>query len=95
MSFNAYPSDTNEELIKAHVVVRDRVGELIEVLNQHQKEYDKNPSGYYYRLRDLIQPKNDVEIVARFIALNKTCFNGLFRVNKNWKGTKNLAIAAI
>jgi DNA adenine methylase len=37
----AYLSDTNEELIKAFKVVRDRVRELIEVLNQHQKEYDK------------------------------------------------------
>ena len=37
----SYLSDTNEELIKAFKVVRDRVRELIEVLNQHQKEYDK------------------------------------------------------
>jgi DNA adenine methylase len=81
----AYLSDTNEELIKAFKVVRDSVGELIEVLNQHQKEYDKNPSEYYYRLRDEIQPRNDVEIAARFIALNKTCFNGLYRVNQNRK----------
>jgi DNA adenine methylase len=81
----AYLSDTNEELIKAYVVVRDRVGELIEVLNQHQKEYDKNPSEYYYRLRDEIQPINDIEIAARFIALNKACFNGLYRVNQNGK----------
>jgi DNA adenine methylase len=58
----AYLSDTNQELIKAYKVVRDSVGELIEVLNQHQREYDKNPSKYYYRLRDEIQPRNDVEI---------------------------------
>jgi DNA adenine methylase len=81
----AYLSDTNEELIKAFKVVRDRVRELIKVLNQHQKEYDKNPSEYYYRLRDEIQPRNDVEIAARFITLNKTCFNGLYRVNQNGK----------
>jgi DNA adenine methylase len=77
--------DTNEELIKAFKVVRDRVREVIEALNQHQKEYDKNPSEYYYRLRDEIQPRNYVEIAARFIALNKTCFNGLYRVNQNGK----------
>jgi DNA adenine methylase len=85
MISTAYLSDTNEELIKAFKVVRDSVGELIEVLNQHQREYDKNPSKYYYRLRELIQPRNDIEIAARFVTLNKTCFNGLYRVNQNGK----------
>ena len=46
MISTAYLSDTNEELIKAFKAVRDSVGELIEVLNQHQREYDKNPSKY-------------------------------------------------
>ena len=85
MLSTAYLSDTNEELIKAFKAVRDSVGELIEVLNQHQREYDKNPSKYYYRLRELIQPRNDIEIAARFVTLNKTCFNGLYRVNQNGK----------
>ena len=85
MNLTAYLSDINEELIKAFKVVRDNVRELIEVLNQHQREYDKNPSKYYYRLRELIQPTNDIEIAARFVALNKTCFNGLYRVNQNGK----------
>ena len=78
-------SDTNEELVKTFKVVRDSVGELIGVLNQHQRGYDKNPSEYYYGLRELIQPRNDIEIAARFIALNKTSFNGLYRVNQNGK----------
>ena len=85
MNLTAYLSDRNEELIKAYKVVKDNVDELIEVLTGHQREYDKNPSEYYYRLRDEIQPRNDVEIAARFIALNKTCFNGLYRVNQNGK----------
>ena len=85
LTFTAYLSDTNEELIKTYKVVKESVEELIEVLTEHQKEYDKNPSEYYYRLRDAIQTRNDVEIAARFITLNKTCYNGLFRVNKNGK----------
>ncbi len=50
MSFYACLSDTNEELIKAFKVVS--VGELIKVLDKHQKQYDKNPAEYYYRLSD-------------------------------------------
>lgn len=85
LTFTAYLSDTNEELIKTYKVVKECVGELIEVLTEYQKEYDKNPSEYYYTLRDEIQPRNDVERAARFILLNKTCYNGLYRVNKNGK----------
>jgi len=46
MISDAYISDTNEDLIKTYMVVMYRVGELIEVLNQHQKEYYMNPSEY-------------------------------------------------
>ena len=62
MTFTAYLPDTSEELIKTYKVVKECVEELIEVLTEHQKEYDKSPSEYYYRLRlrDVIQPKNDV-----------------------------------
>ena len=82
MRFTSYLSDTNDELITAYKVVKDSVAELIQVLKKHQREYDKNPLEYYYKLRDRIQPRNDVEIAARFITLNKTCYNGLYRVNK-------------
>src|SRR5215831_1677205 len=85
MISTAYLSDTNEELIKVFKVVRDSVEELIDVLNKHREKCYKNPVEYYYRLRDETHPTNDVEIAARFIALNKTCFNGLYRVNQNGK----------
>ena len=52
LTFTAYLSDTNEELIKTYKVVKESVEELIEVLTEHKKEYDKNPSEYYYRLRE-------------------------------------------
>jgi DNA adenine methylase Dam len=66
MISTAYLSDTNKELIKVFKVVSDSVGELITVLNEHQKEYNRNPSEHYYRLRELIQPRLSVFV--------KTCF---------------------
>jgi DNA adenine methylase len=86
--FTAHHSDTNKELITTYKVVKDYV-ENLQVLGKHQEEYKKNPSRYYYRLR-AAQPKNNIEKAARFIALNKTCFNGLYRVNR--KGEFNVPI---
>jgi DNA adenine methylase len=61
MRFDAYLSDINQELITAYQVVKNYVKELIEHLKTHQRGYNKNPSEYYYRLRDEIKPRNDVE----------------------------------
>jgi DNA adenine methylase len=87
--FTAYLSDTNKELTTTYKVVKYYVGNLIEVLDKHQEEYKKNPFQYFYRLR-ATQPNNDIDKAARFIALNKTCFNGLYRVNR--KGEFNVPI---
>jgi len=75
--------DTNEELLNCYCMVRDRVEELIAVLEIHKQN---NSESYFYeiRIRDrdpnyrLVDP---VQRAARIIFLNKTCFNGLFRVN--------------
>jgi DNA adenine methylase len=83
MRFTSYLSDINEELITAYKVVKNNVGELIELLKRHQREYNRNPSEYYYKLRDETKPVTDIDKTARFISLNKTCFNGLYRVNRN------------
>jgi DNA adenine methylase len=92
--FTAYLSDTNKELITTYKVVKDYVGNLIEVLDKHQEEYKKNPFQYFYRLR-AAKLSNDIEKAARFIALNKTCFNGLYRVNKKGNLTYRLVIIKI
>lgn len=77
--YRATLSDWNFELIMTYKVIRDNVEELIEDLKTHkyEKEYflkvrSKNPS----RLSPL-------KIASRFIYLNKTCFNGMYRVNKS------------
>jgi DNA adenine methylase len=79
-------SDTNEELINCFAVVRDKPSELIEVLLNHRKRHSKQ---YYYKVRDLESERLDsVSRAARMIYLNKTCFNGLYRVNS--KGEFNV-----
>jgi DNA adenine methylase len=77
----AVMNDINVELVNVYNVVKDNVDELIEDLKKHE-----NDSEYFYAIRDLDrQPKykelTPVERASRVIYLNKTCFNGLFRVN--------------
>jgi DNA adenine methylase len=83
--FTAYISDINPELINVYVAVKDDVEKLIKLLTQHQIEYNKAPEECYYKLRDNYNLKScsdGIERAAQFITLNRTCFNGLYRVNK-------------
>jgi len=81
---NCIVSDLNSDLILAYVTIRDRVEELISSLKTHSKNYFKNSKSYYYSVRDSV-PKNQIEKTSRLIFLNKTCFNGLYRVNSKGK----------
>jgi len=90
MRFNAYLSDTNHELITTYRAVKDNVKKVIRRLETYETEYkkylpySKEQQAYYFRLRDArnnLKSSSDVEIAASLIALNKTCFNGLYRVN--------------
>jgi DNA adenine methylase len=79
-------SDTNEELINCFVIVRDKPSELVESLLNHRKKHSKE---YYYAVRSIESNRLDsVDRAARLIYLNKTCFNGLYRVNS--KGQFNV-----
>lgn len=77
-------TDINSELVNVYCCVRDRVEELIELLAQHQKNHSQE---YYYRMRSCVTG-TPVEMAARLIYLNKTCFNGLYRENS--KGEFNV-----
>ena len=81
-----YLSDLNREIVDAFCAVRDDVEEVIGLLTKHQKLHSKD---YFYQVRALV-PGNlsTLERAARTIYLNKTCFNGLYRVNK--KGEFNV-----
>lgn len=83
-AFKATLCDLNAELISCYTVVRDQVEELMQELQKH-----RNEESYYYEVR-AADPKTltQVERAARLIFLNKTCFNGLYRVNS--KGQFNV-----
>ncbi len=84
-----FASDLNSTLILSYVTIRDKVDELIMSLEEHSENYFKNPDKYYYQVRDN-NPKNQIDQVSRLMFLNKTCFNGLYRVNS--KGKFNVPI---
>ncbi len=73
-------SDVNFHLIITFQAVRDNVEELIKQLEVHAKSHNKE---YFGKARlKLFMEKNPVKVAALFIYLNKTCYNGLYRVNK-------------
>lgn len=78
----AIVNDLNGDLIAVYETIRDNVESLIESLKKHE-----NTSEYFYAIRDMdrnkdvYQAMSKVERASRLIYLNKTCFNGLFRVN--------------
>ena len=82
-------SDFNSDLILAYVTIRDKLRKLIESLENHSKNYHKDSVEYYYEVRNQ-EPKQQIEKVSRLIFLNRTCFNGLYRVNK--KGRFNVPL---
>ena len=79
-------SDSNEELINAYVHVRDHVEELIYALRVHERKYRSREgearAEYYYTIRSK-RLTCDLGGAANLIFLNKTCFNGLYRVNSS------------
>ena len=87
-----YISDKNLELINTYKSIRDDVGILIKFLKEMEEQYtslnNENRKLYYYEKRreynnlKINIEENNIEKAVLFIFLNKTCFNGLYRVNK-------------
>lgn len=77
-------NDLNKDLIEVYEIIRDSIDLLIDDLKRHQNNPD-----YFYKIRDIDRNKEEfqnmtkVERASRIIYLNKTCFNGLFRVNSS------------
>lgn len=77
---NANLSDLNSDLIITYNVIKSTPFQLISLLKEHNIH---NCEKYFYNIRSKHNLINPIEIAARFIYLNKTCFNGLYRVNKS------------
>ena len=72
-------SDLNSDLIHTFQIVKDHPNKLSEALASHHASHSQE---YYYAIRDQ-KPEGGVELAAWFIYLNRTCWNGLYRVNKH------------
>lgn len=75
---SAILSDTNRDLINVYQVMRDNYAELAQYMQQHQASHCKD---YYYHIR-ASEFNDPIQAASRFLYLNRTCYNGLYRVNK-------------
>lgn len=84
-------NDINSDLTNTYRIISSNPEELISILNQIQIEFyslennQELKSEYYYKKRELynLRQSDQTTQAALFIFLNRTCFNGLYRVNKN------------
>lgn len=77
-------SDLNSDLVLTYTTIRNRIDNLISSLKNHEKNYQKDSKSYYYSVRES-NPRSEIEKSSRLLFLNRTCFNGLYRVNSKGK----------
>lgn len=77
-------SDLNSDLVLTYTTIRDKIDELVSSLKNHEKNYQDDSKTYYYSVRES-NPRSEIEKTSRLLFLNRTCFNGLYRVNSKGK----------
>ncbi len=96
-----YISDTNAELINVYETLRDNTEELIHLLKQYESSYlpmNNAVRKVFYNKKRInynklkLSHQRNIELAALFIFLNRTCFNGLYRVNS--KGEFNVPMGS-
>lgn len=85
----SYISDMNLDLIIAYSAIKKDVEKVIAALKIHQKQHSDD---YYYFIRSQHDLQDPIEVAARIMYLNKTCYNGLWRVNS--KGEFNVPVGS-
>ncbi len=78
-------SDCNSELVTTYEAIRDAAPEVEAALTKHALSHSDT---YFYTVRAQTEPGNNIAVAARFLYLNRTCWNGLYRVNQ--KGIFNV-----
>jgi DNA adenine methylase len=78
--------DVSRELALAYKEIQTDPLDLMSKLDQHETNHSNNPNDYYYKVRSMDREPglvflSNVDVVSRFIYLNKACFNGLYRLN--------------
>ncbi len=82
----AVVNDTNTELMNVYQTIKDQPNDLIDLLKKYEK---KHSADFYYKIRNIDRNSkrfdrlSELEKAARTIYLNRTCYNGLYRVNKS------------
>jgi DNA adenine methylase len=90
---HAILNDLNEELINAYSALKSDWKKVVSILSRYQRSHSED---FYYEMRSFM-PRSIYSRAAKFIYLNRTCFNGIYRVNQRGKfnvpiGTKKNVI---